>query len=225
MAYELNVREERTPCWRCEGEAVVSTCERVDDVVGVPLWRSVRRTARCGSCRAWRKSPVSRAEQAAHPRTIGVWRHIIISYIILAGLAAGGIVWAVNHREMVRGFAEAPRVDDRWTVKTDPWPDRIDEDSEVYAFARVDAVTDSQVALIACSQTGASKDADDCTTFGVTMQPVRRADVRRLLDDDVIDTIERPGLWVRKAQLAGLFGLALALFALHGWRSRQYFRD
>jgi hypothetical protein len=226
MAYELNVRAEPpSPCWRCGREAAVSTREHIEDVVFLPLWRNVRRTQRCEHCQAWKKLPVSRAERAGYPRTAGVWRHIVISYAMLLGIVAGAIVCAVEYHAKVRAFADSPRIGDRWTVKADPWPDRIAEDSKVYAFARVDAVTEDSVTLTACSRTGAAKDADDCTTFGVPMMPVRRADVRRMFGDNVIDTIERTGHdFLPRPEIAGGLALLLALLVLHGWRSGRFFR-
>ena len=228
MAYELNVQRDNVrPCLTCKAEVATETLERIDQVLGIPFWRSVRRQTVCAACGAWRREPVDAATRAKHPRTPGIYGRIAMTYVLLIGMVVVAAVqtslyW--HHRE--RGYAKSPQASDRWIVDADLWPD-----SSVNvggnAVIRVEAVTDRDVTLAACERTYYKKsDArEQCDSFPVELQPIAHDEVVRLFDADVISDVEREGdKLLRGGMIAGVLAVVCGLLFLHARRTRNMLR-
>jgi hypothetical protein len=228
VAYELNVQRDNVrPCLTCKAEVATETLERIEQVLGIPFWRSVRRQTICQACGAWKREPVDDGTRARHPRTPGIYGRIVMTYVLIVGMFVIAAVQASlywHHRE--RGYAAAPQASDRWTVVAELWPDSTVTVAG-YAVIRVEAVTDRDVTLAACEQTyfGESDARSECNSFPVELQPIARDEVVRLFDTDVISDVERDGdKLLRSGMIAGVLAVISALLFLHARRTRHMLR-
>jgi hypothetical protein len=211
-------------CHRCGGEVRHTICECVDEI-GMPFWRTIRRSAACSRCHWLVKTPVDPMIRNRHPRTPGlVWR-MVISWALIALSVAGIAAFVVHLDHLRRDHAEHPVAGDRWTIATGSWPDVTFANGARYAVVIVNAVDARQVTVARCNATADQKgDVEKaCKTFPVAMDPISRGRVLELLSDGAIARISRASdcfaFWW------GLAGAWVALVAGHCLLSRRYLRS
>lgn len=225
MSYELNVRADgSSPCRRCKGNAEHEVCEWVEEAAGVPLYRSIRRTVQCRSCGSWIRTNVDPVTRQKFPRLPGLMWRLVVTWLLLALLAAGVVAFFVNERRLRRGLVENPQVGDLWTVKAGEWPSVELENAARYGVLRVSTLDADEIGLFACNQTSddESKIEDRCKTYRIELEPLTRAKVIELVDDGVITDVrsERDDytMWIV------IGGCWAALMVIHALLSRRFLR-
>jgi len=193
--YALGVVEDgESACKRCGGQKTQKTFERVDDLAGLPFLRRVRHYLHCESCGGWMEIEVDPNTRGRHPRTPGLLKRIVISWVLLGTFVGTLIAWSGYRHVEAKKHAASPQVGDRWTINTAKWPgdELAFENGLRYGRVEVNAVTSESVELAACNQTSdrSSKIEDACKTFRVEMSSRARSDVVRFFDDGQIDSID-----------------------------------
>jgi hypothetical protein len=225
MSYELNVRPEGLhPCLRCSGQAEHELCEWVDDAAGVPLYSAIRRTVRCRKCGWWVKKSVDPITRQKFPRLPGLMWRTVVTWLLLALLAASVVAFFVNDRRLRREFVANPQIGDLWTIETDGWPGSELENGAKYGVLRVSAFDARQIALFACdtSSDKAANIEDNCETYRIELEPLPREKTIALLDDGAIENVrsdrDNYTLWFL------LGGGWAALIIIHALTSRRFLR-
>lgn len=195
------------------------------DVPGAPLGRRVRRFAKCRKCGWWMKMPIDKAAAARVSRTPGVMGRILMTWLLLAAIVPGGIVFYFHLQALYREHAQHPLVGDRITIKTHHWPGIDFENAGTYALLRVNAVDDAQVDIAGCNTSSDEADYVEthCKTFRVELPPLTRGQLPELFEDGAIKRIAREddsfGFWY------GLLGMWVLLLIVHGVVSHRYLRS
>lgn len=199
-------------------------CELVD-TTGLPLGRRVRRFTKCRRCGWWKRMPIDKATVARVSRTPGVLGRILTTWVLLAAIIPGSIVFYFTLQQLYREHAEQPMVGDRLTIHTREWPSARFERASRYTVLEVTAVNDEWVELAGCglSANESSKIERRCKGFPEVMPSVERARLPELFDDGAIKSISRSD--DSFAYWWGLLGMWGLLLVANGILSDRYLRQ